>query len=539
VRVLLNTLQLTDHLNVGVYGEYYLNGQLSFQRGSTLNIQQKNRSLIVYYEGMAYHPGKSLLLKRHALSKPGEENGLRLQNGLNLYTGDLSVRVHDDGTLRAILILPVEEYLLGVVPYEMADDFPIEALKAQSVAARTYTIRNMKPQKDYDLVDSTDDQVYRGLDKGKINAIRAVAETGGVILTYQGDPAHCFYTASNGGVTESAINAWGRENIPYLQIKQDPYDLENPLSEVRAASIPKEFWGQAADSVPPKLLDHLLSALSIRFEPLGFDTDPEHISINRINGITPHTAKYGGDEGVMKYLRFDLNVSGRKILPSSSDQEVSLFQATEQPLEENDIAWSSMMPLPQTQSVDIPIFPDIEEMFQLSINRNANEIVRVREEPDRFVIMFSRYGHGVGMSQRGAEWMAKTYHWDFHQILRFYYPGTEFQTIGTELILPEKGPEEFLTTPGPIPTPTPRPTLMPQSSIPKDNERAVIVSGVPVNSSLNLRAQPNLSSEVIMRLYFGQELLVIKTLPDGWLQVKTDIAEGFIREEFVSDRKDH
>ena len=135
--------------------------------------------------------------------------------------------------------------------------------------------------------------------------------------------------------------------------------------------------------------------------------------------------------------------------------------------------------------------------------------------------------------------MAKTYHWDFHQILRFYYPGTEFQTIGTELILPEKGPEEFLTTPGPIPTPTPRPTLMPQSSIPKDNERAVIVSGVPVNSSLNLRAQPNLSSEVIMRLYFGQELLVIKTLPDGWLQVKTDIAEGFIREEFVSDRKDH
>jgi len=540
VRILLTALQLSNQLHVGIYGGYLLNDHLSFQRGSTLTIELMNGSLMVYYEGMAYRAGESLLLKRHDVSSSAEENGLRLQNGLSLYTGDLKVHIKD-GQLRAVLILPVEEYLLGVIPYEMAEDFPLEALKAQSVAARTYTIKNMKPTQDYDLVDSTNDQVYRGLDKVKVNAIRAVRETSGIILAYQGSPAHCFYTASNGGVTESAINAWGREVIPYLQVQEDPYDLENPRSEIRAANIPKELLLQESN-MNAALFNYLHDAVRQRFELLGYDTAPEFIKINSISGIVPHTVKYGGNAGVMKYLRFDLNVSGRVPLQSLPDQEVSILQPadakTQQQQEEpGNISWSTMMPLPQLLSVDCAIFPDIEEMLLLSINQNANEIVHIREELDKFIIIFSRYGHGVGMSQRGAEWMAKTYRWNYKQILRFYYPGTEIEHIGSELILPQPLTEEYLTTPGPIPTPTPRPTLMPQSSIPKESEHIVIVSGVTVNSSLNLRAMPDLSSKVITRLYFGQELLVIDTLPDGWLKVKTDVVSGYIREEFVSEKQ--
>jgi len=63
----------------------------------------------------------------------------------------------------------------------------------------------------------------------------------------------------------------------------------------------------------------------------------------------------------------------------------------------------------------------------------------------------------------------------------------------------------------------------------------VKVSGISASSTLNLRLQPDLSSDVLMRLQYGQKLQVIRELQDGWLEVKTDVIKGFVRSEFVSE----
>ena len=148
-----------------------------------------------------------------------------------------------------------------------------------------------------------------------------------------------------------------------------------------------------------------------------------------------------------------------------------------------------------------------------------------------------RYGHGVGMSQRGAQWMASKYGMKYEQILRFYYPGLTFKAVDTNVALPTPLTMEYLSTPGPAASPTPRPTLMPVSAAPQKGEWKAQVTRIGVNSYLNLRAAPSMDAEVLRQLYYGQMLIVTETLPDVWLRVKTDVMEGYVMEQFV-EKKD-
>lgn len=532
VRILLSNLGLSDSLKIGIYGNYAIDQQFTFQRGAELNIRLTPQGLVLFYEGMTYFPGQHLVLKRH-LAQEGLENGLRLQEGLNLYTGDLHLSAAE-GKLQAVLWAPIEEYLMGVVPYEMSDDFPLEALKAQAIAARTYTLKNLQPTRSYDMTDTPNDQVYYGLNPEKTNAAQAVSQTRGIACFYHGDLAQCYYTASNGGFTESALNAWGREDIPYLRITEDRYDFQNPASEVRTASLPGAISAQAKQ-LNPALLKLLMDKLQPRMKALGFSDHPEDIRIEAIQDIQPHSSRYGGEQGVMRYLRFDLRVSGRSF--EKAEEEISFSQPagmTPAPGQGEGTSLSAFRNLPGKVSVDLELFPDVEAALGLSINRSSNELVHVEKTEADFVIRFTRYGHGVGLSQRGAEWMALTYGWDHAQILRFYYPGTELKQVDTAVELPAPIGTLYLTTPGPVPTATPRPTLMPVDQSKASGKPVVRVTKIPVNSSLNLRREASLNGEIIMRLFYGQELVVLEQSEDGWLRVVTDVTEGFVREEFVS-----
>ena len=121
VRVLLTRLNLTNRVELSLDGSYTLN-ELSFQRGSKVIVAISGGSLMVYYEGMALDAGKQLTLVRHAVAD-GQENGLRVNGAYELHHGDLVLSIRD-GQLRAVLHAPVEEYLLGVVPYEPCTDRP-------------------------------------------------------------------------------------------------------------------------------------------------------------------------------------------------------------------------------------------------------------------------------------------------------------------------------------------------------------------------------------------------------------------------------
>lgn len=533
VRVLLTRLNLTDRLEIALDGSYTLDG-MSFQRGSRLVLSCATGRIMVYYEGMALDSGKELVLTRHQAAE-GLENGLRLNGDYALYRGDLHVKT-DGKMLTAVLHIPIEEYLLGVVPYEMSDSFPLEALKAQAVAARTYALYKMRGASGaYDLVDNTNDQVFRGYNASNERAIRAVQETAGVACYNNGALAICYYTASNGGQVELVRNVWGKGEGDYITMHDDPYDVENPESVVKSAAIAKT----AKDGIVynQQLTDYLLDGVSEAVTALGYSGDAADTRIAGVAGISLHTPQGGTSSKVMTQMRFDLTVQCRqKPTAAMQDEEVNLFALPETTPEATSAPQPTQAPfvtLEQTVQVDVPVFSAIEPWLGLSINGSNNEILTVREENDRYVIESRRYGHGVGMSQRGAQWMAGQYGWTYDQILRFYYPGLALKKTDTQVTLPPAVSAAFLTTPGPAATPTPRPTLMPASDQLKAGEWRVKVTQISANSSLNLRSAPSTASDVLRVLYYGQELLASPCDEEGWIKVRTDVTEGYVMEKFV------
>lgn len=121
-----------------------------------------------------------------------------------------------------IILLELEEYLRGVVSSEMPASWPLEALKAQAVAARTYAARRAGKGKGYDVDDTVNFQAYRqNYTKDETDA--AIKGTVGQVLTYRGELIDAVYSSSNAGYTVSAKERWGNE-IPYLIRKKDPYD---------------------------------------------------------------------------------------------------------------------------------------------------------------------------------------------------------------------------------------------------------------------------------------------------------------------------
>ncbi len=132
------------------------------------------------------------------------------------YRGSLEISAKN-GALQLVSIITLEDYLIGVLAGEMPAFFPAEALKAQAIAARTYTIRgrNRHAADGYDLCDNVHCHVYDGAQRETPAYIRAVAATAGQILTYQGQVASIMYASDCGGVTE-CYSQDSKSAIPYL-----------------------------------------------------------------------------------------------------------------------------------------------------------------------------------------------------------------------------------------------------------------------------------------------------------------------------------
>jgi stage II sporulation protein D len=128
------------------------------------------------------------------------------------------VSVDKQPSFSLVNYLDLEDYLLSVVPAEMPSSWPLEALKAQAVAARSYAIANSgKHGKDgYDVKDTTEDQVYLGVKSESKNSSQAVFESKDLVATYSGKPICAYFHSTSGGATELAENVWSKQ-LPYLK----------------------------------------------------------------------------------------------------------------------------------------------------------------------------------------------------------------------------------------------------------------------------------------------------------------------------------
>lgn len=189
------------------------------------------QSYDVRWQAGAFLVGREKLRGEILLIRPSDKSDGGLALDGRRYRGSLELR-HRGAGLTAVNIVPVDDYLLSVVPEEMPTDWPAEALKAQSVAARSFALksRGRHAAEGYDLCTTTHCQLYKGIASEKTASTAAVRATRGEVLTYGGQPIEALFHTDSGGMTESSENVWG-SHVPYLRAVRDAQTATMPWTK--------------------------------------------------------------------------------------------------------------------------------------------------------------------------------------------------------------------------------------------------------------------------------------------------------------------
>jgi stage II sporulation protein D len=189
-----------------------------------------------------------------------------------LYRGAIEIRTEGAG-VTAINELDIDTYVRGVVAGEMPSSWPLEALKAQAVAARTYALATRKTSGLFDQYPDTRSQVYRGVTGESVRSDAAVKATAGRILTHGGVPAVTYYFSTSGGHTENVEYSFvGSLAKPWLVGVPDPYDTQSPYHRWKvptsAARLDRAL-GAPGSFVRLKVLDRGVSPRVVRARVIG------------------------------------------------------------------------------------------------------------------------------------------------------------------------------------------------------------------------------------------------------------------------------
>lgn len=421
VRVYLSSLGNPTALHLTLQGEYLLGAtgiRLPGGTAATVGFHQGTGALSITYNGQTIQMGNAFSLSRSTASGT---NGILIRESRdsgNPYPGDLffeSVWTNGSFKLYTIAHVYIEDYLYGVLPYEMGNSWPLEALKAQAVAARTYTVRMMNSRASgrYDVQDTTSDQTYRGTPSGKANCVTAVDETRGIVLTYGSDYVTTYYSSSNGGQTEISRSG----SVPgYMKVKDDPFDYASANATVRKANVYTDLQSSSNSSALISLLRQKAAAILNR---QGYAAS-EYLTLKTLNNVTPHTPKYAHPSRLYTKLDFSMEVQTR--------------------------TYSGLITT-LTVTVTCDVFHELESILSMGIQSSQNELWSVAQKNGFFQLQARRYGHGMGMSQYGAMQMAyQGYTYD--QILGFYYEGcSRVQHSFTSSILSGTGDQNVVIQP--------------------------------------------------------------------------------------------
>ena len=336
---------------------------------------------------------------------------IRLKNsehGTCTYLGNMTFDVYE-GVLRARNQLPIEQYLYGVVPHEMSNSFPLEALKAQAVCARSYVMGycSRYATRSYDIRDTSSDQVYRGYASKNTRAIAAVDATAGQVLTYEGNIIEAYYSASNGGQTERTGNVW-ENDLPYYTNLDDPYDLLNESSIEEKSFIPEKF-----DETTLRFMD---PAVRFAIERAAYEAAGREVELVSTVSVTPKTPEY--DEPSRSYTEADLTL----IVGYTDDDGADKQGQVTVTLTLSELSFGSYENTLGRMSARKP---------RLRLyGAERGEYYYINERYPGWFITARRYGHGIGLSQRSAQERARAGQ-KYDEITSFYYVGASLDTVGT------------------------------------------------------------------------------------------------------------
>ena len=318
-----------------------------------------------------------------------------------IYGGSLQLQPNAYGNFTLVNHVPLETYLRGVVPYEIGANAPQEAIASQTILARTYALRNLRRfvADNYELCATVHCQVYKGLTGATKRTDRAIADTKGLVLTYDNELVDALYSSTTGGVGASFNDVWEGIERPYLR---PIIDAPSPLWDLDRYPLSDE-----------SLLRRFLSL------------------------------KQGFNETGTKFFRWykkskitNLNNNLRRYLTKINHPLVDFTTITKLEVTERSRSGRILTLLVETDLGNIKLFknevrsafgPPISTLFYLKpIYNQANEL-------DSYAFIGGGFGHGVGLSQYGSYNLAKL-GWSANQILAFYYPGTKIEPLNDSIV---------------------------------------------------------------------------------------------------------
>lgn len=307
-------------------------------------------------------------------------SGLLWQGGV--YGGPFRLQADAYGSWTLVEEVPLERYLEGVLPHEIGAGSPAAALEAQAVLARTWALRNSHRFRvdGYHLCSDTQCQVYADPRLAGSAVRQAIQRSRGQVLSWQGQPIHAVYHATNGGIAAGYEEVWSGAPLPYLR----PF-VDGPASLTRSVSLPlapEPLKRLLRESAPAYGADHPL----FRWQRLLSASDLARAMASGPTPIGP----------VQRLTVLERGPSGRVLALQISGSKGSRVLR-------RDAIRRRLRQLPSTLFVVMPAGPGL------------------------WRLVGGGFGHGAGLSQAGAIDLARQ-GWSASRILSRYYPETQLRS---------------------------------------------------------------------------------------------------------------
>lgn len=407
---------LAEELNYDGYKAESFNG--NFENIIAYNL--KNQPVFMYEMDMP--------LYFSSYNQDEEYEMIKVDN--RTYRGRIKLNIIDDIRLLTINYVELENYLYGVVPNEIPSSWGMEALKAQALAARTYAVYSINPRQIYDMEDTQNSQVYMGYDYEKTSTNRAVDETEGETIYYDGKLIQAFYHSTSGGSTENSENVW-YEELPYLRGVDDEFSNNS--------GSPHTIWQTTyykEDIIKKLNLDdnNVNELYGIQIKKVSennrvveciFLTDAGEISYKKENArllLGLKSSWFSIENGNSFYFiteyfpltenQEDETPSRGGILDLITDEEIQETEERDRELEMGSIVGKYVITGDGAKQLNREKLAFISSKGVSIVDTNS----------EQYNFEGRGWGHGVGMSQYGAKQMAEE-GYTYDEILKHYYTG--------------------------------------------------------------------------------------------------------------------
>ncbi len=323
-----------------------------------------------------------------------------------------SILLKRNGNISIINRLLLNEYLYAVVPKEMSGSWPIEALKAQAVAARNYAVKYIgkkHAKEGFDLCPTDHCQVYGGYAAEHPNSTKAVEETGNEIMVYDGEIVDATYHSNSGGKTESAENIWVNK-VDYLKGVDDPYSIGYPNDNWSVSLTKKEIQSKLSQSKVS-----IGELIDIKIEEKSENDRVLKIKFIGSNGEKAYLKDSARSVLGLKSTWFDISKDGQ----SSSNEDMTIISSDSSNVIK-DIA--------NLKTITSSGIKETKSNMELNLKGDTNnkKIGFSQGSTDKYTFNGHGWGHGVGMSQWGAKKMAES-GYSYKNILKHYYTGIKIE----------------------------------------------------------------------------------------------------------------